>query len=175
MIPGDPTHLYDLVHEHQVVFELRPTNAIVHHERSQIGFDLELYGTHGASVLEHREPMPPPGCARCQSVWDDLHEIADAVLPPDDRQSTYRIEFYDGAVSFDRKRRTNGFDRPDIQLVIEVRHREGYNLPVDAFETRCVQEMIAALRSLGVQECSWSEWKAKVFRSEHTNASYEGR
>lgn len=158
-------HLRELAERHKVVFEVRPNYAGKH---VQIGFDIELYGTHSEAVLEHREPMPEPGCPRCQEVWNHLDELARAVLPPDDRESDYRVEYFNASLSFDKKRRVHAnLDRPDVKLVIEVRHREGYNLPADACETRCVQDMIAALRHLGVQEGSWNEWKAQMFRRDH--------
>jgi hypothetical protein len=166
----EPLHedLRDLAERHKVVFEVHPVHAVADGKRVQIGFDVQLYGTHSEAVLEHREPMPEPGCPRCQEVWNHLQELARAVLPPADRESDYRIDGYSGALSFDRKRRArSGFDRPDVELVIEVRHRESYNRPADACEARCVQDMIAALRHLGVQEGSWNEWKAQLFRRDH--------
>ena len=163
------SQLYDLVERHEVVFEVHPENAIVNGNRLQIGFDVDLYGTHSEAIVEHREPMPVPGCSRCEEVWNDLQQIAASVLPPDDRESTYRIDSFDGTLSFDRKRRQGRFDRPDIRLVIEVRHREEYLRPADACESRCVEDIVAALRRLGVQEGAWNRWKARIFRQEHAS------
>jgi hypothetical protein len=42
--------------------------------------------------------------------------------------------------------------RPDVELVIEVRHRSGYFAPPDACESECVKEMVEDLRGLGIRE-----------------------
>src|SRR5262249_39247552 len=103
----------------------------------------------------------PPGCQRCVAVWDDLCEIATAVLPPEDRPTGYHVEPFDRSLHYFTKRRPSPTrDRPDVELNIEVRHREGFNREVDPCESRCVQEIIAELRDLGVQEGTWNEHRA---------------
>jgi hypothetical protein len=156
------------VFRHKVVFEIRPAYAIVEDRRRQIGFDVEIYGTHGQGVLDGHEPQPTPGCASCVAVWDDLHEIANAVRPPEDRETGYYVEPFDHALRYFTKRRPSANrDRPDVELNIEVRHREGFNREVDACESRCVQEIVAGLRDLGVQEGTWNEYRAQLFRRDH--------
>jgi hypothetical protein len=156
--------LVDLVQGHKVVYEVHPALSVVTGQSVQVGFDIELYGTHGAAVLEGHEPAPSPGCERCVRVWHDLREVASSVLPPNDRASRYEIVSFDHSLHYDRKRKpTPTIDRPDVRLSIELRHRDVYNLPVDACESLCLDEITAALRSLGVQEKTWSEQRGRIF------------
>src|SRR5262249_6566750 len=137
-------------------------------QRMQIGFDVELCGTHSQGVLDGHEPAPSPGCERCVRVWEHLNEIGRAVLPPEDRQSGYYIERFRPALSYYVKRRPRpNVDRPDVELVIEIRHREGFNREVDPCESRCLQDIVSSLRSLGVQEGTWNEYRAQLFRRDH--------
>jgi hypothetical protein len=161
-------HLRDLVGEHKAVFEVRPAYSVYTGERMQVGFDVELCGTHSQAVLDGHESSPTPGCERCVRVWEDLREIASAALPAEDRPSGYYIEAFQPAISYYTKRRPRPtVDRPDIELVIEIRHRQGFNREVDPCESRCLQDILATLKSLGVQEGTWNEYRAAIFQREH--------
>jgi hypothetical protein len=43
-------------------------------------------------------------------------------------------------------------DADEVSVTIRLIHREGYDRPVDACEERCLKEIRARLRALGVQE-----------------------
>ncbi len=164
----DTTHLRELVARHKVVYELHPAYAIVGDERRQVGFDVEISGTHGQGVLEGHEPQPAPGCERCLGVFRDLVQIARASLPPEDRPTGYYIEPFDHSLHYFKKRRPSANrDRPDVLLTIEVRHREGFDREVDPCEARCVQDIIASLRTLGAQEGTWNDYRAQLFDRDH--------
>ena len=155
------------------MFEVRPAFVVTDGQRVQVGFDVEICGTHSQAVLEGRAPMPMPGCDRCLRVWEDLDELANAVLPPADRPTGYRIDPFDRSLRYFPKRRISAdHDRPDVELTIEIRHREGFEREVDPCESRCLQEIIASLRSLGAQEGTWNELRARVFEHEHPIATY---
>jgi hypothetical protein len=165
---ANPQHLRDLVARHKVVFELRPAYEMVGGHRLQVGFDVEVCGTHSQGVLEGHEPQPMPGCERCVAVFRDLVEIAKTSLPPEDRPTGYYIEPFDYSLHYFTKRRPGANrDRPDVMLTIEVRHREGFDREVDPCESRCAQEITGNLRALGVQEGTWSDYRAQVFEHAH--------
>jgi hypothetical protein len=164
----DPWQLRELVMRHKVVYELRPAYAMVDEQRRQVGFDVEVCGTHGQGVLDGHEPQPAPGCERCVAVFHDLVDVAKAVLPPADRPTGYYIEPFDQSLHYFTKRRPAARrDRPDVMLTIEVRHREGFDREVDPCESRCVQEIVASLRALGAQEGTWSDYRAQLFNRDH--------
>ncbi len=141
-----PSVLKELVERFQVCWEVWPEYAMVGHEKRQIGFALDLYGTHEDGA-EHTEP----GCPECQRVFAALHVLAGWVVPKEIRASYYPLEPYRQTISYSPARR----NRPDITLTIKVIHREGYERPVDACEVRCLHEMEEELRNLGAPERQW--------------------
>ena len=94
-----------LVERFRVCWEVWPEDMIIDHEKRQVGFSLELYGTHEPSV-EH----PTAGCPHCIPVFTALQKIAAFILPKEKRPSIYRIEIYDGALHYTRKRSS----RPEV-------------------------------------------------------------
>lgn len=136
-----------LVKRFRVCWEVWPEEIIVNHEKRQIGFSLELYGTHEPHV-EH----PTPGCPDCFPVFTALQTIAEYILPKEERPSIYRIEIYDGAIHYTPKRR----NRPEVELPIKILHRSGFELPVDQCEVRCLTEMKQRLSELGAPQGWWS-------------------
>jgi hypothetical protein len=137
--------LEELAKLHHVAFELTPAVVSkISEGLKTIGYDLTLAGTHG----DQGNALPSPGCSRCGSVWADLAEIARVVLPPSDRASSYDIRPFDHSLHMAPVRHM----RPDVELVIEVRHRRGYFEAPDACETECVKEMVEDLRALGIRE-----------------------
>ena len=135
-----------MVIRHKVVFDVRPALSVYTGERVTIGFDVELRGTHerGAKDIS-------PGCSQCEAVWEDLKRLAEAVLPHDVRPSDYYLTAFDHSI--------HETGRLDVQLTIEIRHREGYNRPLDESEERSVHDISTSLRRLGVQEHDWSEFR----------------
>jgi hypothetical protein len=137
----------DLVERFRVCWEVWPEEIMVKDERRQIGFSLELYGTHEPPV-EH----PSPGCAHCLDAFTALQKIAAYILPREERPSTYGIEIYDGALHYTAKRR----NRPEVVLPIKILHRHEFEQPVDPCEIRCLTEMKQRLRELGAPQGYWS-------------------
>ena len=137
----------DLVRQFRVCWEVCPEYAFVNQERRQVGFILELYGTHETWV-EH----PEAGCDECLRVFHALQTIAEDILPQEYRPSRSDLGIYDQAIHYDRKRA----ERPDVVLPIKITHREGYDRPVDECENRCLKEMKQRLLELGAREGRWA-------------------
>ena len=142
-----PAVLKELVKQFRVSWEAWPEYAVVDRERRQIGFTLDLYGTHepGTGHID-------PGCRHCHRVFAALRVIADWILPRDERPSRYEIESYNPSISYSPARG----NRPDLTLTIRIQHREGFERPVDACEVRCLEEMKQRLREVGACERQWS-------------------
>ena len=62
--------LADLATRHKVVYEVYPAEVIIDGKSRKIGFELNLYGTHG-----HVPHAPTPGCEECAPVRLDLRRI----------------------------------------------------------------------------------------------------
>jgi hypothetical protein len=110
--------------------------------RIKNGFDLELYGTH-----DHGHSSLTPGCERCVATYGDLRQIAEWILPKEERPSVSEIESFDHSLHGERSAKP----RFEVELKIAIRHRHGWDRPVDECEKRCLGEMEAKLREIGVR------------------------
>ncbi len=151
-MPPDPNEqlLREIVTRYRVCWQVWPEYLTVGKEKRQIGFELELSGTHEPGV-QH----PEPGCPACQRIFVALRAVADWILPKERRPSTYEIEAYDQAIRYSPVRQ----NRPDVTLTIKIIHRQGFDAPVDACEVRCLKEMQDRLKELGAQERQWTSKK----------------
>lgn len=147
MVESALRELRDLVARYRVCWEVWPECIWTDNHRRQIGFQLELYGTHEAMTKAH----PLPGCPACQRLYAALHAIAEWILPQEKRPTAHEIGPYDQALRYSPTRR----NRPDVTLRIRIVHRHGFEAPVDACEVRCLTEMQERLRELGAQERQW--------------------
>jgi len=139
--------IVELVERFRVCWEAWPEYLYVGQEKRQVGFALELCGTHEPGT-EH----PGPACPRCKPVFLALHAIANHVLPREERMSVYRVSSFDQALHHSPLRR----NRPDVVLTVRIVHREGVHRPVDTCQFRCFEEMRRHLRDLGVPEGQWA-------------------
>ena len=136
-----------LIEQHQVVYEHWMAKIVKHGELRIVGHDLLLIGTHGGHVTE----MTTPGCRQCAQVWQDLREIADFIAPPPTDLSRFRVVPFSHAVHYAKERG----NRPDVELIAEIRHRSHYDGPLDACEDRCLKHSLTRLKELGVSERRW--------------------
>lgn len=123
-------------------YDIEPEIVFVDGARRKVGFHVRLWGVHakGARVL--------PGCSRCREIEEELKRIGEFVVPREERPT--RLEFdpfrpalYDSRVVP---------DADEVVLSIRLVHREGYEQPVDACEERCLKEIVARCRELGIPE-----------------------
>ena len=135
-----------LVERFRVCWEVWPEYMFIKQEKRQIGFTLEIVGTHEADI-EH----PTPGCEHCLRVFAALRQIGVHILPKEQRPTGYEIQIYDHAIRYTPKRR----NRPEVSLAIKILHRHEFELPVDECESRCLDEMKQRLRDLGAYEGHW--------------------
>ena len=143
---GAPQKLKEFVQRFRICWEALPDHYYVKKEKRQIGFTLELTGTHESGV-EH----PQPGCPHCQHVWRALQEIANWILPKEVRDSDYEVSVFDQTIQYTAVRKF----RPDVSLRISIRHRSGFDREVDACEVRCLNEMIQRLTEIGARKAQW--------------------
>lgn len=135
-----------LTHRYRVCFEVSPEYAYVGGERREIGYAVELFGTHD-------EPLkaPAPGCPECAPVQSALEEIIDFVVPRELRDSRYDLHVDRNRLAFSETRGR----RPDVSARITILHKQGVNRPVDACEARCLHDIVRSLRAIGALEGRW--------------------
>lgn len=143
--------LVDLVSRYQVCWEVWPEFLMFGDKQQQVGFELELSGTH-----ESGTGHVTPGCPACHHVYSALLAIADWILPKEERPSRYEIGPYEQALRYSAVRG----NRPDVTLSVKILHRRGFDQPVDQCEVRCLEEMKLRLKQLGACERQWSFRKA---------------
>ncbi len=145
-----PELLKELVERFRVCWEVWPEYVYVEREKRQIGFALELYGTH-----EPGTGHVDPGCRHCQRVFAALQTIADWIQPRDLRPSMYEIAPYDQSISYSSVRD----NREDVCLALRILHRSGFERPVGKCQVQCLEEMKQRLRELGACDRRWSRSK----------------
>lgn len=147
--PEEPVaaRLRDLVQQFRVCWSDRPEECFVDGTKRKIGFALELCGTHEPGTLHIN-----PGCEHCRPVQAALKEIANWILPREERLSMYDIDIDNQALEYSP---AHG-NRPDISLTIRIMHRGIIERPVDECEVRCLQEMEQSLKDLGASKGRWA-------------------
>ena len=148
--------LKDMVEMHHVCYEIWPELLIVKGRQVKVGFDLELAGTH-----EHGISTLTPGCPRCIRTFEDLRQIAEWIMPKEERPSRYEIEPFDRALHESAQRKFV----PEVVLSMKILHRHGFDQPVDACEERCLKEMRGKLAELGVRAGEWRPDKSQAHRA----------
>jgi hypothetical protein len=138
--------LRDLVQRFRVCWSVWPEECFVNGTKRKIGFALELCGTHEPGTLH-----VSPGCEHCRPVQAALKEIANWILPREERPSMYDIDINSQALEYSP---AHG-NRADISLTIRITHRGIIERPVDECEVRCLQEMEQSLKDLGACKGRW--------------------
>lgn len=142
MIATPLQELREIVRAHRVHFDVEPEFVLEGPDRVKVGFHVTLWAVHdkGARAL--------PGCPACWDLAAELRQLAESVVPPDDRPSRTEVDPFRPALY--ESRVLPGSD--EVSLTIRLVHRDGYDRPVDACEQRCLQEIRARLLALGVRE-----------------------
>jgi hypothetical protein len=147
--------LQQIVQRHQVCYEVWPEWYMKDGRKQQIGFELQLCGiNHGVSDGDAHHPVP--GCPICFRTYSELREIAEWVLPIDERPSRYEAQAFDHTL---HTASTKRFRRSEVVVTIVIMHRSDFNRPVDDCESRCLKEMRQRLSQLGIREEIWKEEK----------------
>lgn len=136
-------HLQDLVRKHNVFYAVYQERVLKEESMERVGFDLELYGIH-----DHPQGIINPGCDQCEAVYEDLKQIAEWILPKEERASVYKIAPFDRALHMPPSRQF----RPEVELQIRILHRHDPEQPIDDCERFCLKEMREKLAALGARE-----------------------
>lgn len=139
----------DLIERHHVCYEWCNEYDMVNDVRTPIGYSLRLYGGNVKHEIDGGcKTEPVPGCPVCRQTYGDLLCVARWILPKEKRESQYKIEPFDFAFHFAPRRSW----RKEIVVTIQILHRVDLSRPKDECESRCLNEMCANLKRLGVLE-----------------------
>lgn len=138
--------LKDVVRRYEVCWETFAELAGTNHERKQIGFIVELYGTH-----DRTDVVPTAGCKHCIPVLQALLAVADYVVPEEWRDSLDGVRAHSG-IEYARERG----GRPDVVVAITMIPRRNGTSDLAAMAP-CLDAVKNRLASLGVCERAWRE------------------
>ena len=136
----------ELIQQFRVCWSVWPEVAFVKGEKRKVGFNIDLCGTHQPGTLH-----VGPGCEHCRPVQAALKEIANWILPREERPSMYEISMDTQALEYSP---AHG-NRPDVTLTIRIVHRGNLEQPIDECEATCLQEMEQSLKDLGASKGRW--------------------
>lgn len=139
--------LTEAVKKFRIVYEVTKAEQIVDDERRAIGFDLTLCGAHP----EGTESVDP-SATEAGEARRAMEAIARAILPTEEGACHFSIRGFDHALHLAPAREF----RSDVELVIEVRHRDGYLESIDERERECLEQMQHRLEGLGIPQGRWS-------------------
>lgn len=149
MVCGQETlSLTDLVQRYEVCWETWPKYSQVDGQ-GQVGFELELCGTHEA--VDHSGP----GCPACRRIYNALLSVAGWALAQEERFSLHVVGPYDQKVRYSL---AHG-NRPDIALKLKVFHQRHSDQQAGDCEQRCLNEIREHLAQLGASERHWKSPK----------------
>lgn len=140
-VKAEGERLQEFIRIHSVCYEVWPVMSYGTGEKRQVGFSIELCGTHDDS--EHVSP----GCHKCQVVSQHLAEVAAFVIPPEETSSSYPIQPFDHAIHFPPKRNM----RSEVHVVLRIVHKHDYLSPLDECQSRCLSSITERLQELGVR------------------------
>ena len=144
--------LREIARRHQVCYEVSPEWSISEGRKIQIGFELELCGANNHALEDGGLSHPVPGCLECFSTYNAMRQVAEWILPRDERPSRYEIQAFDRALHLAPSARQR---RSEVIVRIVIMHRRQFNRPVDECESRCLTEMRERLAQLGIHEGIW--------------------
>ena len=137
----------ELVQRFRVCWSVWSEESFVKGERRKTGFNIDLSGTHEPGTVHVN-----PGCEHCLPVRAALKEIANCILPREERPSMYDISTDGQSLNYS----TAHGNRPDVTSTIRITHKDIFDRPVDECEIRCLQEMEQALKDLGACKGRWT-------------------
>lgn len=135
------------IRDHRVCWEVSSLQEVNQQGRVAVGYELHLFARHAAGVRAN------PGCSECRDLHEKLRAIAVFVLPREHRPTRYEIAPFDASFHL----RPESEWVPEVQLTLEIVHRQGYLRPIDECELRCAREIEDRLHALGAPSRAWSE------------------
>ena len=140
-------HLRQIAERHKVCYEVCPEWSMSEGRKISIGFELNLCGVNDHDPTGQTHPVP--GCAICARTHAEMREIAEWILPREQRPSRYEIYPFDRALHIAPGQRRR---RSEVIVKIVIMHRHDFNQPVDECENRCLTEMRQRLSELGIHQ-----------------------
>lgn len=158
------THLDDsidklrkLVRKYRVYWLVMPA---IHIDQSgskvQIGYNLALVGTSSKSDKTALEL----GSKESSDISTNLRQIAEGIMPGEDSGVRCQIRELDNVLFHNVRDQEK--NRKSVALVLQIRHREKFDRPVDNFLMGALKELEEKLKNIGVNKERWKESSEEI-------------
>jgi hypothetical protein len=142
--------LQKIAQRHEICYELSPEWSISEGRRVRVGFQLELCGADNHAI-EDGIRHAVPGCSYCLQTYEDMRQVAEWILPRDERLSHHEIQAFDRALHIAPPRRKH---RSEVVLNVFIVDPSEINGPADDSDDHRLTE-IERLSELGIHEGYW--------------------
>ena len=137
-----PQHGSELARRLHIHYEVYPESVILRdHSIRSVGYCVELYGQVGD------DSGCGPVADRANEVYGVLREISTLIVPHGDDACRYQMR---GSSAIFYYCGSQPADRGCVRLEIRILHRDHWDRPIDAFESRALQEIEDRLDGLRV-------------------------
>ena len=156
--PTVPEILQNVVPRHQVCYEVWPEWSGCGGRARRIGYSVSICGVNKEvdCVTGHHVP----GCPHCVLTYDALRKIADWITLTEQPDCRFQIHPFDRAWHIAPRQR---WSRNEIIVTVKILHSQNVDGPVNESQERCLINLRAELKRLGVHEGVWQA--AKIERS----------
>ncbi len=142
--------LRQLVRKYRVYWLVMPAIHINESgSKVQIGYNLALVGTNSKSdktTLVH-------GSKESSDLSVNLRQIAEGIMPGEDTGVRCHIRDLDNVLFHNLKDQEK--NRKSMAIVLQIRHREKFDRPVDNFLMGALKELEERLKNIGANKELW--------------------
>jgi hypothetical protein len=149
-VPTIPEALQNIVLLHQVCYEVWPEWSGCGGRARRIGYCVTLCGVNDRNDCVRGHHVP--GCPHCGFTYDALRKIAGWITLTEQQDCRFEIQSFDRAWHIAPRQR---WSRNEITVNVKILHRHDVDAPLDDSEERCLKELHAKLKKLGVREGVW--------------------
>ena len=148
--PTVPEPLQDIILRHQVSYEVWPEWSGCGGRAKRIGYCVSICGINdGVNCIGGHHV---PGCPHCRLTYDEIRQIAEWLTLTEQPGCRFEIEPFDRAWHIAPRQR---WSRHEITVNVKILHSHKVDSPVNDSQERCLNELRAELKKLGVREGVW--------------------
>lgn len=146
-VDSEAGQMMRIVRDHKVFWTTVPIELAGGEGVVRVGMSLALVGTDAEETIPGDE-------SEQHHVFDKLQELAEWLVPKDDQNVRFEIRRNDSITFFlPDDLRTK---RKNYVVGLRILHSEGFNMPMDEYQTRILKQLESKLKELG---CPNDHWK----------------
>jgi hypothetical protein len=146
-VDSDTGQMMRIVRDHKVFWTTVPIELAGGEGVVRVGMSLALVGTDAEGTIPGDE-------SEHHHVFDKLQELAEWLVPKDDPNVEFEIRRNENITFYlPDDLRTK---RKNYVVGIRILHNEGFNLPMDEYQTRILKQLESKLKEL---DCPKDHWK----------------